>query len=98
MNIDRIETPALVVSEVVYEEFDNQEEYDDVTSLRWINEYLKYMGEVSEDDMASLKNLAQKMVTVVTGFEDFKFVCMKGNGYLYGEAPSESELRENIRG
>ena len=86
------------LSEVVYEEFDNQEEYDDVTSLRWINEYLKYMGEVSEDDMASLKNLAQKMVTVVTGFEDFKFVCMKGNGYLYGEAPSESELRENIRG
>lgn len=86
------------LSEVIYDGLEKQEEYATPTNVDWITEYLNFSGQVSEDDMGSLKNLAQKMVTVVTGFEDFKFVCMKGNGYLYGEAPKESELRENIRG
>lgn len=43
------------------------------------------------------KNMLLKAVTVVTGFEPFKFRCMKNNGYLYGEAPQVKELIENAR-
>jgi hypothetical protein len=86
------------LSEVVYSELEKVEEFGERTSLAWISEYLSFSGDLSEDNMSSLKNLAQKMVTTVTGFENFKFICMNGTGYLYGEAPSVEELRENIRG
>ena len=39
-----------------------------------------------------------KSVTVVTGYEPFKFICMKGNGYLYDETPKVSDLIENAKG
>lgn len=47
--------------------------------------------------IAQYKNMMLKAVTVVTGFEPFKFRCMKNNGYLYGEAPQVKELIENAR-
>ena len=46
----------------------------------------------------TLKNMMLKSVTVVTGYEPFKFMCLKGNGYLYDETPKVSELIENAKG
>ena len=43
----------------------------------------------------SLKNMMLKSVTVVTGFEPFRFVVMKGNGYLFDKTPKVSDLIEN---
>lgn len=50
------------------------------------------------DTVGMLQNMMLKSVTVVTGYEPFKFVCMKGNGYLYGKTPQVSELIENAKG
>ena len=82
-------------------------EMDDLTNyateplaLDWVSEYLKNPVSSSMDDanLTLIKNMVQRMVTVVTGFENFKFNCMLGNGYLYNEAPSVSTLRDNIKG
>ena len=89
---------GLNLSTVDFSACETASEYGDTLPLDWIEEYLSHSGEVSEDDLSSLKNMVQRMVTVVTGFESFKFTCTTGNGYLYGKAPLVSELRENIRG
>lgn len=52
----------------------------------------------SNDMIETLKNMMLKSVTVVTGYEPFKFICMKGNGYLYDETPKVSDLIENAKG
>ena len=72
----------------------------DPLSLNWIAEYLQNPVADSADNatLSLLKNMVQRMVTIVTGFEDFKFNCMLGNGYLYNEAPSAATLRNNIKG
>lgn len=52
----------------------------------------------SNDTIENLKNMMLKSVTIVTGYEPFKFICMKGNGYLYDETPKVSDLIENAKG
>ncbi len=89
---------GLNFSTVDFSESKDFEKYNTTLPLDWISEYLSNSTEVSEDDLGSLKNMVQKMVTVVTGFEEFKFTCMTGDGYLYGKAPGVSELRDNLRG
>ena len=44
-----------------------------------------------------VKNIMIKCVTVVTGFEPFKFMCFEANGYLYNESPKIAELQENAK-
>ena len=72
----------------------------DPLSLDWIAEYLRNQVASSMEDtnLTLIKNMVQRMVTVVTGFENFKFNCMLGNGYLYNQAPNVSTLRDNIKG
>ena len=72
----------------------------DPLSLDWVSEYLKNPVADSADSatLSLLKNMVQRMVTIGTGFENFKFNCMLGNGYLYNEAPSAATLRKNIKG
>ena len=82
-------------------EMDNLTNYaTEPLALDWVSEYLKNPVSSSMDDanLTLIKNMVQRMVTVVTGFENFKFNCMLGNGYLYNEAPSVSTLRDNIKG
>lgn len=69
-------------------------------SLDWISEYLSKQVSSSLDNtnLSLIKNMVQRMVTVVTGFENFKFNCMLGNGYLYNQAPNVSTLRDNLKG
>ena len=44
-----------------------------------------------------LKNVVLRCVTVVTGFEPFKFVCMK-NHELFGNTPNIQDLIKNAKG
>lgn len=60
-----------------------------------LDQYLKLTG---SETMVMVRNAMLKSVTIVTGFEPFKFVCMDNSGYLYGEAPRVSELIENAKG
>lgn len=47
---------------------------------------------------SAVKGIMEKAVTVVTGYEPFEFICIKPNGYLYGEAPKVSDLISNLKG
>lgn len=58
----------------------------------------QYLNLPSGDTMTLVKNAMLKSVTIVTGYEPFKFICMDANGYLYGENPQVSELMNNVKG
>ena len=45
-----------------------------------------------------MKDIMLKCVTIVSGYEPFKFVCVKGNGYLYGDTPKVADLIANAKG
>ena len=61
----------------------------------WVKHYMT----ASSDGMAGfVQSAMQKAVTVVAGFEPFRFVCAKGDGHLFGQAPSVSTLRNNLKG
>lgn len=48
--------------------------------------------------MGTLQSVMLKSVTVVTGFEPFKFVCIEADGYLFNETPNVSDLITNAKG
>ena len=48
--------------------------------------------------MSMMKDIMLKAVTIVSGYEPFRFVCIKGNGYLFGETPKVSDLIANAKG
>lgn len=58
----------------------------------------QYLNLATGDTLSMIRNAMLKSVTIVTGYEPFKFICMDGTGYLYGEAPQVSELIENAKG
>ena len=47
--------------------------------------------------MANAANIVLKCVTIVSGFNPFKFTLAKGDGYLYNEAPKVQELIDNAK-
>ena len=52
-----------------------------------------------EGTIQIVKNMILKTVTVVTGFEPFKFILLDGkDGYLFNETPQISDLIENAKG
>ena len=65
-------------------------------SVDFIDNYLSLAP--GQNFIGEIKNMMLKAVTVCTGNEPFKFVVMKGNGYLYEETPSVSDLKENAKG
>ena len=51
-----------------------------------------------EGTMQMMKNLMLKTVTVVTGFEPFKFILLNGKeGYLFDKTPQISDLIQNAK-
>ena len=88
---------GLNLSTVRFDGLEEQESLNDEFSVEWADSYLAYQTVIDTNDLlaslSSLRGMLQKMVTVVTGVEPFRFVCMKGNGYLFGETPQVSELR-----
>ncbi len=57
-----------------------------------LSEYVKLPKTSATTTM--VKYLMQKTVTVATGYTPFRFVCVK-DGYLYGETPKISDLKNN---
>ena len=47
--------------------------------------------------MANAANIVLKCVTIVSGFNPFKFTLAKGDGYLYNEAPKVQDLINNAK-
>ena len=47
--------------------------------------------------MANAANIVLKCVTIVSGFNPFKFTLTKGDGYLYNEAPKVQDLINNAK-
>ncbi len=91
---------GLNMSRVTYDGLENADAIGAEMSVDWAGQYLSNQVEIGNvqdlfSNLSAMKGMMQKTVTVVTGVEAFRFVCMKGEGYLFGEAPRVSELREN---
>ena len=64
--------------------------------INLLKNYLDLETGKNDGLLKMMKNLMLKTVTVVTGFEPFKFICMNGkDGYLYGKTFTTSEMRNN---
>ena len=57
-----------------------------------------YLGYQSTSQASEYISIMLKSVTVVTGFEPFKFVCVKADGFLFDEQPAISDLITNAKG
>ena len=68
----------------------------DLIEINFLQQYLT--PGTGGDMMSMMKDIMLKSVTIVSGFEPFKFVCFKGNGYLYGETPKVADLIANAKG
>ena len=78
------------------ENYDVKDKLNETISINFLDHY---MTPSSTDDLMSMvKDVMLKCVTIVSGFEPFKFVCVKGDGYLYGETPKVSDLIANAKG
>lgn len=67
---------------------------DSDLSLNFLDSYLDLPQ--GSNFMSQMQNMMLKTVTTVTGYEPFVFACTQ-KGYLYGEAPNFSELKENYK-
>ena len=83
---------GLNLSTVSFDGLENANAMSDILSLNWVEEYVGMMG---GGTLEAAKGTMQKTVTAVTGFDPFRFVCYKGDGYLFGEQPTVEELRSN---
>lgn len=83
-------------SSVNIDELDNKDQFGDTLVIDFLDNYLSLTP--TDNMIDTLKNMMLKSVTVVTGYEPFKFMCLKGNGYLYDETPKVSDLIENAKG
>ncbi len=66
-------------------------------TINFLDNYLNLVSSGS-GNMAMMKDIMVKCVTVVTGFEPFEFVCCEANGYLFGETPDITDLITNAKG
>lgn len=63
---------------------------NDIT-IDLLSEYVKLPS--TSNKTTEIKHLMQKAVTMTIGYEPFKFVCLKNNGYLFNESPNIKDLR-----
>lgn len=87
---------GLNLSTVSFDTLDCKAFISDSISIDLLDNYLS-LG-TGSGTIQVLKNMMLKSVTVVIGFEPFKFICMDNTGYLYGETPNLSDLIENAKG
>ncbi len=93
---------GLNLSTVRFDGLEHAENLNAEFSVDWADSYLSQQTVIDPsnplESLSGIRGMLQKMVTVVTGVEPFRFVCMKGNGYLYGETPQVSDLRDHNQG
>ena len=84
------------MSVVNTDNLDSNSKLGQTITVNFLDEYL---APASTDDlMGVMKDVMTKSVTVVTGFEPFKFVCMNKDAYLFGENPNVADLINNAKG
>ena len=84
------------LSTVNIDSYDEKENLNEVININFLDHYMTPSS--TDDIMSMMRDVMLKCVTIVSGFEPFKFVCIKGNGYLYGETPKVSDLIANAKG
>ena len=73
----------------------NEDNYASPVLINLLNNYIGLPA--GDDYIHMMRNLMVKTVTVVTGQEPFKFMCVKGNGYMFDETPDVSQLIRNVK-
>ena len=77
----------------------NLEEKENFSQNIEVNFFESYLNPSDGGDVLSqMRDVMLKCVTIVTGFEPFKFVSLKGNGYLFGDTPKVADLIANAKG
>lgn len=87
---------GLNLSSVTFDGLDTAKQMQTVKEVDLTQSYLS-LTTPGGNYLYMMKNLMLKTVTVVTGYEPFKFNFYKGNGYLYGEAPNVSDMIKNAK-
>ena len=77
-------------------DLDNIPENIDSVDVDFLEAYAN-LPKVEGGMMANAANIVLKCVTIVSGFNPFKFTLAKGDGYLYNEAPKVQELIDNAK-
>lgn len=62
-----------------------------------VDELMK-LGEVDISSMTGLSSVMKRAVLVCTGYDNFKFVCSKNDGFLYGKTPNIQDLAARNNG
>ena len=84
-------------SRVIYDDtFAYQEHMLDTTDVDLLRKYSE-LPKAEGGIMENAANIVVKCVTIVSGFNPFKFTLSKGDGYLYGEAPKVQDLINNAK-
>ena len=84
------------LSVVNMENYDVKDKLNETININFLDHYMTPSS--TDDVMSMMRDVMLKCVTIVSGFEPFKFVCVKGDGYLYGETPKVSDLIANAKG
>lgn len=87
---------GLNLSTVNISNLEGFENLNEEIEINFLDQYLKPGN--GGDMMSMMKDIMLKAVTIVSGYEPFRFVCIKGNGYLFGETPKVSDLIANAKG
>ena len=87
---------GLNLSKVSINNLDCKNQIGTTLEIDLLENYLNM--QVGSGTVQMVKGIMLKCVTVVTGFEPFKFMCFNGNGYLFNETPKVQDLRDNAKG
>ncbi len=80
---------GLNLSTVTYNNLEKSEELGQDIEIDLFDRYATLEG---------YRAIGLRAVTIVTGYDPFKFVCLKNNGYLFNESPNVSDLILNAKG
>lgn len=95
------------ISKVTFDTEDLKYDSCKLTVVDLLDKYLSLKGidldniNLDKLDLAVIKNVMLKCVTIVTGYEPFKFISVNKQGYLFDEgprAPQALELIKNAQG
>lgn len=89
---------SINTSVVNFNDLNDKDHFGEILSIDFMEKYLDLPPADSNSMVETLKNMMLKSVTVAIGDEPFKFICMKGDGYLYGEDANVQDLIKNAKG
>ena len=91
---------GLNLSKVTYDNYKYTSSLSNELAIDLISNYLDMAA--GEGLVGTMRTLMVKMVTIVIGCQDFKFVCTYNNGELlevtFNKAPSVETLKNNVKG